>query len=321
MIEPLDKGVFMLSLDTELAWGSAHGKNLNNRMVLFQKSRYAIDRLLELLEKYEIQATWAIVGHLFLDQCSLTNGAKHPEILRPHYGWYENDWFFPDPCTNIDESPEWYGKDIVDKIIGCSVKQEIGCHTFSHIRVGEPGCSKECFASELRACQVEATKFGTTLDSFVFPRNEIGHIDVLHDAGFKSFRGVAPDWYQDFPGIMPRIIRRVMSYLPVPPPIVLPESIDGIWNFPASLFYPVDPKWHRAIFKDTQVKRAKQGLRRAIKKRGIFHMWFHPFNLAADPEQLLQGLETIFKAVSTYRSSHELENLTMGALAQRLNSP
>src|SRR5688572_3897098 len=81
-------GHFILSLDVELAWGMFdHGGAARLRKQLLAE-REAIRRLLELLGRYEIPATFAIVGHLFLDQCRRENGTTHPEILRPRYPWH-----------------------------------------------------------------------------------------------------------------------------------------------------------------------------------------------------------------------------------------
>ena len=45
--------------------------------------RAVIDQILEVFDRYDISATWAIVGHLFLDHCAPVDGRAHPEIVRP----------------------------------------------------------------------------------------------------------------------------------------------------------------------------------------------------------------------------------------------
>jgi peptidoglycan/xylan/chitin deacetylase (PgdA/CDA1 family) len=318
---PLERGVFILSLDTELAWGSAHGGSLSRRKELFHQTRKCIARLLKLLEKYQIHATWALVGHLFLEQCQPVDGVKHPEIVRPRYSWFPDDWFLPDPCSRLEDEPIWYGPDIARQIKECKVSQEIGCHTFSHIRVGEPGCSPECFASELRACHVEAEKSGLNLQSFVFPRNSVGHLDVLADAGFLAYRGVSPNLFERLPGITGRICRQLGQSLPLAPPVVLPERENGLWNIPSSYFYPTNNRWWTLASGMTRLYKVRKGLSKAAKKRSIFHMWFHPFNLAGQPDKLFGELEVIFAEVCRDRDAGRLDNLTMGELARNLPLP
>lgn len=309
----LARGAFLLSIDTELAWGSVHNGQLRRRQAQFRLTRTCVTRLVGLLEKFQIHATWAVVGHLFLEQCQPVNGVKHPEIIRPTYGWFPGDWFDPDPCTQLEKAPYWYGRDIVQQILNCKIKQEIGCHTFSHIRVGEPGCSRECFASELQACHLAAKKFGVTLESFVFPRNTVGHLDVLSEYGFVSYRGEVVSQSSRLPGVVRRLLRHLAEA-----PTALPEEHKGLWNLPASMFYPppLGRTWPIAVA--MMVHKAKRTLHRAALERRTFHLWFHPFNLACHPDRLLGGLENIFAEVCRLRDAGLLDNPTMGELAHTL---
>jgi hypothetical protein len=100
--------------------------------------------------------------------------------------------------------------------------------------------------------------------------------------------------------------------------VALPWKENGLLNLPASLFYPVTYKWLAKIFGQSRVSNAKKGIRQAAKKRRIFHLWFHPFNLAADPEGLFNDIETIFTEVCRYRDAGRLDNLTMGDMALSL---
>jgi hypothetical protein len=87
---------------------------------------------------------------------------------------------------------------------------------------------------------------------------------------------------------------------------------------PASYFYPpADGGW-KLLPVALRVGKVKQGLRQAVRKRRIFHLWFHPFNLAGNPDGLLNGLESIFAEFSRYREAGVLENPTMGELARNL---
>jgi hypothetical protein len=49
----------------------------------------------------------------------------------------------------------------------------------------------------------------------------------------------------------------------------------------------------------------------------VFHLWFHPTNLADEPERMFAGLRQILVEVSRLRRSGQLEVLTMGQLAER----
>lgn len=316
----LDKGVFLLSLDTELAWGFVHLPESQHPVHQFSKVRHIVDRLLRLMERYEIRATWAVVGHLFLERCRPVNGQKHPEIVRPQCDWLPRDWLGPDPCGDAEQHPFWYAPDIVDSILGCRTPQEIGCHTFSHVFADDPGCTEESFDSELRACKSLAEQRGIKLRSFVFPKNRVGHTDLLARHGFTSYRGAQSFWYAGLRRPMWSIAYRIDSLSPLAPEVSQPVQTNGVWNFPASLYYSHRDGWGRWVPVSLRVLKAKRGLRNAVKHRGIFHLWFHPYNIATDMEGLLTGLERIFTVVSQLRDEGLIENPTMGDLAEQLSN-
>lgn len=318
MNSTLERGAFVLSIDTELAWGGLHSLAYRTRQGLYEGARDTIGRLLELLDHYEISATWAVVGHLFLRQCRVKDGVKHPEVVRPTYDWFAGDWFDADPCTDLESDPIWYGPDIVQRILGCKALQEIGCHGFSHMIVGDPGCSRECFDSELKACVEQADRLNLNMTSFVFPRNSVGHLGILAENGFNSFRGPAPAWFARFPGLAGRLARLIDSLLPLPPPVTVPRWDGTIWELPASYFYPHRDSWAKLIPPSLAVRKSKLGLAKAVRETSVFHLWFHPFNLATDPDVLLQGLETIFAQVHKLKNAGELNNPTMGDLTASL---
>jgi hypothetical protein len=91
-----------------------------------------------------------------------------------------------------------------------------------------------------------------------------------------------------------------------------------MWDFPASYFYPHRDGWARAIPVGISVRKTRRGLEKAAQRRSIFHLWFHPFNLASDPDGLLQGLGEIFRHVYRLRETGQLVNPTMGDLAESL---
>jgi len=320
MDNTLSKGVFLLSLDTELAWGGLHNGSYRQRADLYARTRSAVARLLKLLETYEIRATWAMVGHLLLHGCESQNRAKHPELVRPLYPWFRGDWLDSVPCSTDGRDPLWYAPDMVAEILACRTEQEIGCHTFSHIIVGDPGCSRRCFESELAACIEAAEQWKVKLTSFVFPRNSVGHLGVLNRSGFRAFRGRTRRRSRSHDlGVVGRALRGARWVLPMGPLTTMPERQHGMWCLPATSFYLHREGSARLLPVAGRVMRAKAGIREAESRRSLFHVYLHPFNLASDPDRLLAGLEEIFRLVAVERDSDRLDNPTMGGLARRLD--
>jgi len=139
----LPRGVFTLSLDFELIWGTLDlfGPERFRRACEFERA-VVIDTLLTLLSEHEISATWCALGHLFLSACRREGGIAHPDIVRPRHSWVHQDWFHHDPCRDEAADPTFYGRSLLEGIRACPVPQEIGSHGFSHAIFVDPGCAR-----------------------------------------------------------------------------------------------------------------------------------------------------------------------------------
>ncbi len=308
-----DRGVFTLSLDFELIWGSQdkYGEKGFGQACVIERE-VVIERLLNLFVEYGISATWCIVGHLMLDHCVCKNGVKHQEIVPPTHSW-NPDWFASDPCGDEKTFPLYYGRTLVEKIRDCSVPQEIGSHSFSHVIFGDPGCSTETARTELAACIDAARDLDIQMRSFVFPRNSVGHLEALRDFGFGIYRGPAPHWSERVPSqILRRLARLSAVFTAEEPPVVLPEkNTEGLWNIPASMLYFPMHGVRKFVPLNVRIKRAIKGLNAAVRRKRIFHLWFHPTNLADHTETMFQGLRRIFEHAGTLRDRNELAILPM----------
>jgi len=314
-------GLFVLSLDTELAWGTFDERAFPRYRPHLERARGEIRRLLNLLEHYEISATWAFVGHLFLNQCERQEpgGDPHPDVLTPQYAWYPYHWHAADPGSDRVADPHWYGDDILDAVLAARPYQEIGCHTFSHIIMNDPAVTPAVVRSQLSKCLRLAAERDLQLRSFVFPRNEVAHLPVLSELGFSSYRGTQTSWYASFPGYLRPACHFVDRLLGLPPPTYPYPTIDshGLVNVPASMFFMPPDGIRRLIPGWSRVRQAIAGLRRAAQRGELFHLWFHPWNLGSSPDMVL-WLEKVFQTVSAMRARGELRVVTMGELAAEI---
>jgi peptidoglycan/xylan/chitin deacetylase (PgdA/CDA1 family) len=320
MQEPIkfDHGVFTVSIDFELIWGTLDlfGPERFREACQFERD-VVIERLLDLFVEFNIPTTWCVLGHLLLERCSVKGGQKHPDIVRPSHSWTGGDWFEHDPCGSEDSAPVFYARSLIEKIRNCSVPQEIGCHSFSHVIFGDAGCSRETAESEIAACVRAARELGIEMRSFAFPRNEAGHLDVLKKYGLACYRGPEPDWYQgkNWPAGLKRLCHLWNVITAATPPVVLPDrGAAGVWNVPGSMIYFPMHGLRRYITVSRRVRRAIKGLEAAADRKRIFHLWFHPTNLADQPDVMFAGLRTIFDYAANLRERGELAIMPMGAV-------
>jgi len=304
-------GTFVLSLDTELAWGS-FDKRLRPELVRAAQweNREGIPRLLDLLCRHRISATWAFVGHATLDHCS-----GHPDMEPVSYDWYSGDWFQHDPASDELRHPEWYARSCFLKVLGAPYPQEIGFHSFSHVIFGNPGTPRKRAIQEFAACRAIAREFGIQGDAFVFPRNRAGFLHELREAGFRTFR--APDGarFRTRRDAVNKALGVLADFVALTPLLVAPHLDHGLVGLPGSLMLRAMDGWRRIIPLRSRRARIMKGIDGCIREGGIFHLWLHPINLYREREKMFELVEECCERVSLLRDRGDLRVATMGEFA------
>ncbi|MGH7183875.1 MAG: polysaccharide deacetylase family protein [Nitrospiraceae bacterium] len=314
-------GTMVVSLDLELAWGRFDHIPLATLENESRQERKHIPPLLALFDRYDIPATWAVVGHLMLEKCRRDHhGMAHPDLF-PHayYSWFPRDWYSFDPCTTVGSAPAWYAPDIVEWIRRSRVHHEIGSHSFGHIYYGDSECTPSVALADLNAALQIAALQGIVLKSFVFPRNQVGHLDVLKRFGLRSYRGAEPPLIRTDNRVLQKAVHFFDQLLALRPRAVrVEETLPGLWNLPGNHFFIARDGMRRMIPMASRVLKGKRGITHAVKTGGLYHLWFHPFNLNEDTEAMLSGLAAIFDYAHHMREQGLLEILTMDDYARRL---
>jgi peptidoglycan/xylan/chitin deacetylase (PgdA/CDA1 family) len=307
---------FVISIDVEMSWGAVHhGAPHDPRP--YEQEREVVARTLDLMRRHGISATWAIVGHLFLSECTATGGRPHPEIVRPDYPWLGGDWYDLDPVSDLAAAPTWYGPDLVARIRACDVPQEIGSHSFGHVIAGDPGCSADAFRSDLDAARSLAETEGVELRSFVYPRNSVGHLDLLAAAGFTAFRSPTPDRFAGMPPWRRRLASLADSVRPLPTATFSPVVRGPLVDIPQTYLFDPCSKRARRLGTTGWTMAVRRRLRHAVRTSSLFHLWFHSHNLAGDPERAWRAMDALLAEARRHIDAGRLENLTMGAVAER----
>lgn len=276
-----DTGIFTISFDTELAWGTQGAPRFRKA---YQNTRTVVDDILRMLERHRLSATWAVVGQLFLE-----------------------------PKTDNDI---WHAADMVRRIQACPVRQELACHSFMHA-THLSSCDEKCFDHDLARCQEVARAWGISFDSFVYPRNIVKYSERLAPHGFRIFRDHDNTWYNHLPGPLAALGHGIDAYCWPFAPVGTIARRGGVLAVPGNQFFVHRQGWARLLPVAFQVSKAMHGLRRAARERKSFHLWTHPFNIATDPVSLLRGFERICAEAARLRDEGILENMTMRDIAHR----
>lgn len=307
----LSKGAFLFSLDLELAWGTRGRPAARHIKPWLDGTRSAIRGLLDLFAKHRIPGTWAIVGSLLL---GMRDGkTRHP--------WLSPEAFSDVPAGNSATAPAWFAEDILESILECPVAQEIACHTLTH-DIAKPGSDgRYAFSRDIGRFRELLDEYSLEQPvTFIYPRHEMDHFDVLAHNGFTCIRGPIEDWFEKLPGKVSRAgLRLIDAMLARPPRVGLPHRLPcGLWVLPPSQFYSPLMSVGRHVSVEARVRKAVKGLKIAAKRRAIFHLWTHPFNLGVGTDALLRGLDAILAEARRLADAGEIEITSMGALAARL---
>ncbi len=315
----MEKGVVTISIDHEFAWGYADMPLSNEDRIRIAKEQEIVERLIALFEKYNITATWAIVGHLLENDCKYNEGTAHPEYKRPIFKNEKKDWFFQHPLDVDAKDVLWYDtKDLIGKIQRSSVGHEIGSHSYAHIMYDENVVDQQVIETDLLNIQRVHDIKGVSRESFVFPRNIEGFHHLLKKRGIRYYRGSSKKWYRSLPGALQRIGHLADYFIPNTPTSLPIIHESGLVNIQDSMLLLGRNGLRKIIPACGVVWKAKRGIKKAIRKKEVFHLWFHPSNFSYHTEEQFGIFENILKEIKQRKESGEIENLTMGEVGSRV---
>ncbi len=176
---------------------------------------------------------------------------------------------------------------------------------------------REAFRTDLAACIAAAAAKGIDLRSFVFPRNSVDYFDVLEEKGFSAFRGHPPDRLTDISEWQRRLYRLIDTISPRPYSAGWPSRRGALLDVPQTYFFDPNSDVANRLGGHAWSWLARRRLRHAVRIGSLFHVWFHTHNLATRSDRALRGLEDLFQEARHQIEEGRLENLTMGALADR----
>ena len=313
-----EKGTLVISIDFESELGYADEKLSESQKKLVVNESEISKKILELFEKYDTPATWAIVGHLLEDDCGTRDGRVHADFPEHIYNDSEVDWFENHPSAEDITNPLWFDSaGIIDRVKNSSVAHEIGSHSYAHILYGAPNIKKKAIEADISGLKRIHQKHNLEMFSFIFPRNMEGYHKELKEAGFICFRGESKFWYMSLPGFLRRLARLVDYYLPSAKTVLPSKHKSGLINIPDSLLLLGRNGLRKLVLPSVMKRKIRSGLNQAVKRKEIFHFWFHPSNLSYETETQLEILDYALRYASGLRDKGWLEVSTMKQVADK----
>jgi peptidoglycan/xylan/chitin deacetylase (PgdA/CDA1 family) len=290
------RGALCISIDVEAAWGVWDKPTATYHERCARHEARIVQGLVALFDRFEVSATWAVVGRLLeLDEAAAKTTAHGAQI--------------------------WYAPELIEQVRAARTPQDIGSHSYAHVYFGS--ATREAARGDLAAARRVHDRHGLPFTSFVFPRNQVAHVDLLRDAGVKVFRSVDRGWYIGVRERLGRMAGRVANLadkvLPVPPAVVQPivhaTERGPIVELPSSMLLMARNGLRRAVHPAVAVGKARLGLAAARRTGGTFHLWFHPSNFYYDLERQLDTLGEILRAATRMRDRGEIDIRPMSSYA------
>jgi len=296
----MDRGRFIVCFDFELAWGrfdKVFDEDYLSQLRLTRKK--IVPSLLAILERHNLPATWAVVGHLMLREC---NGV-HSE-LEPYRPEHCPDWFSRDAGGEDDGDSVWMCRDVVEQIAECQTPQELASHSFSHVDFSHPALSRKRAMQELELTLSLIAEFGQEMRTHVFPRGRCGHLDVLKNAGVQVYRSFRTPGA----GFRPAFGQFATEALAHTPPLVTAARDElGMLNVEGGMLFNRRGRYRSAIPMSRRVTRAIKGINAAVRSGGGFLLWSHPIDFAVDQKIMLRAFDEICAHAARMRNTGRLE--------------
>ena len=269
---------FILTFDCEGKWGVADVLDQFDRRLLSDQSlQRAYSSIVGLLDQVQVPATFAFVGLFGERKEEFTHvrggveqlARRAPQYLRP-------------ALDDIDRGGEgWHGAWAVDLVGGADQDHEIALHGITHVPWGTVDSA---FIEEELALFRSLTSAVEASKTFVFPRNDVGHEQMLGQAGMLGYR-LAPAHRGRAAAFLSEFNVRMPSQAD-------PVNGEGPVRIPAGYFVNWQSGLRRTVPKRVSEMRFANMLDHAERTNGIVHMWLHPENVATAPAtlDLLEGL-------------------------------
>ena len=313
MTDEFDRGIVILSLDTEQIWGYLDLLDERQFHRLYPGSLVAHAKLLDCLERAGISATWFVVGGMALRG---SDGMRDRRMAGLPYKWTERI-----PDGDEGTAPLWYRRSFVERLRKARPPQEIGLHGgLTHFIWTDPQATPEVVEWELAEGIKALEDASISPVSFSFGREQEAYRQLLPGHGLLCYRGRTVSRAfrlgRNMVGKLARVADELRRSTPAP---VWPEEVlPGLWNIPSSLFlYPIRASRTRVLPLRTRVERFRRGIEAAARHRGIFHFCLHPENLTESPHGFSMFQDMLADLI-TSRDRGAVEVLTVGEVAWRM---
>lgn len=321
----MNNGAFIISLDFELFWGVFDKVDYDEHSDRIHSTRKVIPNLIEFFEENMISVTWSTVGLLMLNSSKEYSDMEHL-FKQPSYTYrevnnYNNYKEISEKENFCDEV--FFAKDLVNMLKETKF-QKIGTHTFSHYYCLEKGQTIEEFSYDLVLAKKIASKNDISIKSIVFPRNQYDdqYLKEINSQKVNIYRGT-PESYiyksRNKSNNFIRALRLLDTYFNITGHITHEyiKTNDNLYNVKASRFLRPQNSTN-IVLKKLQLRRIKNEMTNAAKKNHYYHLWWHPHNFAASPEENFSFIQELIVHFDYLNKKYNFQSESMESFIEKV---
>lgn len=293
---------FIVSLDCEGHWGMMDRLDAHGRLSTADlNSAYA--RLLALLDKHGIKATFAFVGAFAMSEEEAR--AKLP--LFTETGPATRRWLTPFmKDLEARRADGWFAPGAAAAVKSAG-PHELGSHGFCHLPLVEGEIGPEDFDRELDSVRKTAAFAGEKELTLVYPRNRIGFVSGLARHGFLGYRDSLVVRKHERSSRWRHVLNEVNPFPSAQEPA---GTSVGVARIPAGRMLNWRSGARRAIPIAWTARLWRRTIEDALRTGGVAHLWSHPHNFVTGRD-MYELLDEVLKAAAPRVRSGELWNPTM----------
>jgi len=253
-----EQGSLVLSFDCEGKWGMSDIRTEWNSQLTDKNLIGAYKYLLEVIEEYNLQATFGLVGAFTETKEDFFQNSLHHIKGDNHLNWINHS------IRRIEEDPEgWFLPEIL-KMIKKANKNEICSHSYCHVSMNTLDTSEAL--DELLLIQNWRERNGLECSTLIYPRNLIAHTELL--SKFKITK------YRDVPNMISNSLIEELNifkkgeYRREQTSRVVPGGIFVNWKYGFRKYIP----------NTLSLMRYKSIINDAKRNNKVAHFWIHPHN-------------------------------------------
>lgn len=297
-------GTFIISLDCEGNWGVPQGgSRMNGRLLTTSALIRAYESLVNMLARHEVSATFAFVMAFTL---ATTEAEEWMPRLTTRKFRMENF----DRAEDMQDFDGWFCSEVFE-LVRDSRRHEIACHGFRHASIGRNGMMIDDAAYEVRSATELAKIKGVTPKTFVFPKNDVGNLNLLAQEGYIGFRNANP-----IEGRYGRLGNLAREFNIWELAQNCEPSLFGLVSIPGGYFFNWRYGLRRVVPETLTLLRWRSILTDATVNNRVASLWLHPENLIAAPETL-QSVEKIIRIAAELRERSGLSIVTQAEYCLR----